>query len=284
MMHFSIFYSVFGLLINTIIIPFDRGANIPGSSRAPQVINKNLNFNNIVNNYTVDCDNKNIRSIFEEGYFRTWKTLNNNIFPLVIGGDHTISVASISAVNDYCVSQKCSLGVLWIDAHADINTYDKSKSKNYHGMPLAFLTGLEDTKINTFNINLPFKDILYIGIRDLDNYEKEIIDKYNIKYITCDSNFNTIKDTILDFVKDSKVHISFDIDSLDKKYFKSCNTLVDNGLDIFKTRYIFDVLKKYCKINSMDITEINFMKCSPKEIYKDYEILKYITNELNLFK
>lgn len=237
----------------------------------PNILSPYINSNNIIK---VPEKETLYSSLYEINYLAK-KYPKNTLF---IGGDHSISIATINAV------YKPNMKIIWIDAHADINTYDKSKSKNYHGMPLAFLTGLEDTKINTFNINLPFKDILYIGIRDLDNYEKEIIDKYNIKYITCDSNFNTIKDTILDFVKDSKVHISFDIDSLDKKYFKSCNTLVDNGLDIFKTRYIFDVLKKNCKINSMDITEINFMKCSPKEIYKDYEILKYITNELNLFK
>ena len=142
-------------------IPFDRGANIPGSSRAPEVINKNLNFNNIVNNYTVDCDSKNIRSIFEEGYFRTWKTLNNNIFPLVIGGDHTISVASISAVNDYCVSQKCSLGVLWIDAHADFNTIETSPSGNLHGLPVSILCG-HTLPILSFGYNMECLSLIHI--------------------------------------------------------------------------------------------------------------------------
>ena len=112
-MHVPIFLSAFGLLINTINIPFDRGANDVGSSRAPKTIGKDLDFLNIVYNYTVDTEQAHVSNILGDGYIYVWNTLNRDILPLVIGGDHTVAVSSISASNDYCSMNKQNMGVLW---------------------------------------------------------------------------------------------------------------------------------------------------------------------------
>lgn len=193
---------------------------------------------------------------------------------LFIGGDHSISIATINAV------YKPKMKIIWIDAHPDINDEKHSSTKNYHGMPLAFLTGLEKSK---YNIDLPFDDILYIGIRDIDPFEKQIIDKYNIKYISSKEMPENIEKLLDEFIGDNKIHISFDVDSLDYHSFNSCNTPVHNGLNILKAKFIFDKLLKY-DINSMDIVEINFMKSLTSDIFRDFDTLKFITNNYHIFR
>ena len=83
-MHLPIFLSAFGLLINTINIPFDRGANAIGSNRAPKIIGDDLDFLNIVYNYTVDTDQSHVSNILGDGYIYVWNTLNRDILPLVL--------------------------------------------------------------------------------------------------------------------------------------------------------------------------------------------------------
>ena len=193
---------------------------------------------------------------------------------LFIGGDHSLSIATINAV------YKPKMKIVWIDAHPDINTEKSSMSSNYHGMPLAFLTGLEKSK---YNIDLPFEDILYIGIRDIDPYEKHIIEKNNIKYIDSKATPELIEKTLDEFIGANKVHISFDVDALDYHSFFSCNTRVHGGLTILKAKYIFDKLSKY-DINSMDLVEINFMESLTSNIFQDFETLKFITNKYHIFR
>ena len=98
-----------------------------------------------------------------------------------IGGDHSISIATVAhTFNNFPKSK-----VIWVDAHADINTYHSSISKNYHGMPLSFLTGLCKSENFDFIKNyVPFENILYFGVRDLDSFEKFIIRERNIDLIT----------------------------------------------------------------------------------------------------
>lgn len=193
---------------------------------------------------------------------------------LFIGGDHSISISTINAV------YKPHMKVIWIDAHPDINTEKSSFTNNYHGMPLAFLTGLEKSK---YNINLPFEDILYIGIRDIDPYEKQIIDIKNIKYLSANSSPEMIEKTLKEFIGNNKIHISFDVDALDYYSFNSCNTRVENGLNILKTQFILNTLLNY-NVNSMDIVEINFMESQTTSIFQDFDTLKFITKKYNIFR
>jgi len=197
---------------------------------------------------------------------------------LNIGGDHSMAIGSVAAsLNKYK-----NLKVLWFDAHPDINTFDKSMSKNYHGMPLAFLTKLDKNDNFKFIKNyLDFKNLLYIGIRDIDSFEAEVIKKYNINYIKCrDLNLepkNTLE-RINKFIKNDPFHISFDVDCMDPSLIPCTGTPVKNGLRLRNTKYILDNLINKNIVN-MDITELNLELGNQKEKEKSIKNTLYLFNK-----
>lgn len=170
-----------------------------------------------------------------------------------LGGDHSMSIATVA----HSLNNHSNLKVLWIDAHADINTPEKSKSGNYHGMPLSFLTGL--VKKHSFNFignTLPFRNLMYIGIRDLDDFEKYILDKYMIKYITTEEFEKNDFYKILEFIGNSPVHISFDVDSIDPSEISCTGTPVLDGLSSKSVYNLFTILRNKNIVN-LDVTEFN---------------------------
>lgn len=183
------------------------------------------------------------------GYQRLYDKLNENLnkFRLTIGGDHSIGVSTIQPVLEYCNDE---LLVVWIDAHADINTYKTSLTKNTHGMPLSALTGLMEHwyKPKT-NKKLQFNQIVYVGIRDIDEAEKMIINENNIMICNDISKLSEL-------FKNKKIHISLDIDGIDPLYMPSTGTKSDNGLNM---KFVIDILKEANKNDfvSCDLVEYN---------------------------
>ena len=114
--------------------------------------------------------------------------------------------------------------VIWVDAHADINTFEASTTKNIHGMPLAYLTALSHNPRYSFIHNtLRFDRLLYVGLRSIDAFEQNILDKHRIPYFTSDDINNHKADCLsaIDvFLKDSPFHLSFDVDGLDPEVIK----------------------------------------------------------------
>ena len=163
--------------------------------------------------------------------------------------------------------------VLWFDAHPDINSYEKSETKNIHGMVLNYITQIGNNNEYKFDFipktPLHPSNILYICIRDIDNYEKEIIQKYNIQQITCDDvNDNpskTIK-IINQFIGNSKYHLSLDIDGLDPRHMPSTGTPVNYGMHLSQLLYILKNINHKNRINT-DIVELN--TCIGSEFEKE---------------
>ena len=172
------------------------------------------------------------------------------------------------------------LKVLWFDAHPDINTYESSESKNFHGMPLSYLTGLcQNPDFSFINNKLNFDNLMYVGIRDIDDYERKVIDEHNIKYISCDEINNNVDqslDTILNFIDNNPIHLSFDVDSMDPSIIPCTGTRYGNGLNLINTKKILDKLVDTNIVN-IDITEINL------ELGNKEEREKTISNTLLLF-
>lgn len=227
-------------------------------------------------------DNKNIQKVpISNDLYQnldnlyTMNSITKN--PIInIGGDHSMAIATVAdSLNKFE-----NLKVVWIDAHPDINTMDSSISKNMHGMPLSFLTGLDTSTHFSFIKNtLSFDNLLYIGIRDIDDFEKNIIDKYDIKYLTVDDIKNKPIDsleTINTFIKECPIHLSFDVDSIDPGYIPCTGTTVTNGLDILSTKKVIDTILQ--NIVSVDITELNL------EIGTNNDKFKSLSYILFLFK
>jgi ornithine decarboxylase len=179
--------------------------------------------------------------------------------PIVIGGDHSISLGSIAGV-----ALEKEIGVIWIDAHGDMNTDEITMSGNIHGMPLALLQGYGDRDlVNCFyeGAKIESKNVVVLGARDLDHKEREFMDELGVKTITYDEVIHKGLDKVLEEIKEylnvEEVHISFDVDSVDPEYAPGVSTPVRNGFstdEIFQTfKYIF---KEYF-VTSVDIVEFN---------------------------
>jgi arginase len=236
---------------NIILFPHNLGQTKKGTENAPKILNKYINHkkHRVMVVKTTDNFFKNINNLYNKNKSTKGKIIN-------IGGDHSMSIATIAdTLNKYPNAK-----VIYFDAHADINTYKSSKSKHYHGMPLSFVTGIDQDKKFPFIKNkLPFENLLYIGSRCWDIFEVNEVYKKNIKFLTPDdinNNFEESLNKIMNFVGNSPVHVSFDVDSIDPKYIPSTGTPVKNGIELDNAIKILDNLNN-TKIVNMDITELN---------------------------
>ena len=202
--------------------------------------------------YNVSCQ----KNIFKN--LSTLHDVNTALYGnlINIGGDHSMAIATVSST----LKKYNDAKVIWIDAHPDINTFESSETKNYHGMPLAYLTGLQsDKQCDYIKSKLKFKNILYIGIRDIDHFEKSIIQDKGINVITMDdiqSNMSDTLETIRNFIGKSPIHVSFDVDVLDPSIMPGTGTPVKNGIKLEEAKTILDELYDYRVVN-MDIAELN---------------------------
>jgi arginase len=173
---------------------------------------------------------------------------------LLIGGDHSLGISSV----DYFANRyKEKLRVLWIDAHADINDHITSLSGNIHGMPLGYhhISRTDKPCWRKSQYRLSSNQLYYFGIRDLDDSEKELIEKDNIPFsVNTKHNY----DKLLKFIDDSKyLLISFDVDSLDPELMSSTGTRSCCGLNC---KDVYDVIKYSIdkqKLIHLDIMEFN---------------------------
>ena len=191
------------------------------------------------------------------------QTISNNSFPLVIGGDHSIAVGSISGISKHY----SNLGVIWYDAHGDLNIPDESPSGNIHGMPLRILLGegpSELVNLNDFQPKLKPENVVLIGMRDLDKGERHYIKEQNIKtYTMADIDKLGIESVInesVQYLKDRNVdglHLSLDVDALDPTETPGTGTRVLGGLSYRENHFALELLHESKMITSMDLVEVN---------------------------
>lgn len=237
------------LLIDIINIPYDNGANKIGSRYAYNNLKNDLKFLPINNEYIINTNN-NLRTVFSDGFLEVSNSLNNNYFPLCIGGDHTIAISSIFASNEYCLYNNYNLGVLWFDAHADFNTMTTSFSYNLHGMPVSILCG-HDLYSLSYGSFLEPSQFAYYGLRDIDSFEFIRFQQYNMLSL---DNEEQLDEWIKKY---DYLHLSFDMDCLDPNDFGGVNTKVKNGPSIENINKMLDKIKMSNKLISMDIVEYN---------------------------
>lgn len=273
-----------------ITIESDIGGNIKGTKLFPRIIEKYIKDFKISYKFIPNEKETKINfpangiDIFYEFVYTNINKLSKiikteNKIPIFLNGDHSCSVLSILSIQGALKDTQNKIGIIWIDAHADIHSPYTTPSGNLHGMPLAIICKEDNlqNKKNEISKNIQiywenfkklsknkidFKNIIYIGIRDFEEEEKIIIKKNKIKCVEPKifNNFNTkfIKKEIIEYLKDCRyIHISFDIDSLDPKYIKSVGTPVKNGIKIKKIIELIKNLKKTQKRLSIEICEFN---------------------------
>ncbi|HFG0496428.1 TPA: arginase [Staphylococcus aureus] len=188
-------------------------------------------------------------------------SIENNRFPLVLGGDHSIAVVSVSAISKHYNN----LGVIWYDAHGDLNIPEESPSGNIHGMPLRILTGEGPKELLELNSNvIKPENIVLIGMRDLDKGERQFIKDHNIKTFTMsDIDKLGIKEVIentIEYLKSRNVdgvHLSLDVDALDPLETPGTGTRVLGGLSYRESHFALELLHQSHLISSMDLVEVN---------------------------
>ena len=254
------FYYVlcYSMLINVVNMPFDKGANKIGSSKAYDELKDDLNNFKISKTYNIkNCVNNHYRNILGDGFLKCWNILNSNNFPLLIGGDHSCAISSIFASNEFCIMNKERLGVLWFSAHTDFNTIQTSPSGNIHGVPVSILCG-HTLPLLSFGQYLDPSQFLYYGIRDIDSLEFLRFQEYNMNSI----DYNSLIDFQLYELKNwmlkyDKIHLSFDMDCFDSKDFVYVNTPVSNGPTKKNIMTLINYIKESNKLISMDLLEYN---------------------------
>lgn len=187
----------------------------------------------------------------------------NDHFSLILGGDHCIPIGTIPAL----MATRPNTGIVWVDAHADINTPQSSASGNIHGMPVAFLLGLvervkELPAFEWFEPCLQPKDIVYIGLRDLDLPEKNMVRKLGIKAFTMHDvdkyGIGGVMERTNDYLKDrDHIHLSYDIDALDPFFAPHTGTAVRGGLTFREGNFLCESLYETGRLSSMELVEVN---------------------------
>ncbi len=190
---------------------------------------------------------------------------------LTLGGDHSIAIGTIAgtakAIRERYNGRK-EIAVIWVDAHADINTPEISDSGNIHGMPVAFATGLaKSDKRDMFgwigdDQLLSTTKLVYIGLRDVDRGEKKILRDHGIKAFSMHDidrhGIGRIMEMALAHVgTDTPIHLSFDVDALDPMWAPSTGTPVRGGLTLREGDYIAECVHESGQLVAMDLVEVN---------------------------
>jgi arginase len=222
---------------------------------------------------------KGICSMYEKVSKAVEETLKSNFFPLILSGDHSTSGATIAGIKMAKPASK--LGVIWIDAHADLHTPYTTPSGNMHGMPLATALAEDNIQNDVHHLDketekywrqlkniggicpkISGEDIVLISLRDYEREEKAIIEKRGIKVITTNEvrrkGSENIVRAVIRYLSDcTDIYVSFDVDCLDSSISKGTGTPVSNGL---REREAEDLVSKFMqnrKICCFEITEVN---------------------------
>lgn len=184
--------------------------------------------------------------------------------PITIGGDHSIGAATLSGM----LAHDLETCILWIDAHADINTPKTTESGNLHGCPVSFVMGLDKESfpepLQWIPHNLKANKIAYIGLRDVDAGEKKILRDNKIKAFSMHHidkyGIGKVVEMAIDAINPSRtapIHLSYDVDAIDPFYVPATGTRVEGGLTLREGLYIAEAVAETGLLSSLDIVETN---------------------------
>jgi arginase len=194
------------------------------------------------------------------------RVLDKGDFPICLGGDHSMALGTISGIASFCKKRKLRLGVIWIDAHSDMNTDETSPTGNIHGMPLSALMGLGcDELVNLlgFSPKLYPENCVLIGIRSIDEAEKVNIKKLKVPIYTMnDIDKLGIHRIIAKVLKQFRekvdhIHISFDVDSVDPSVAPGVGTPIPGGLSYREAHLLMETIAECGCMSSFEIAEVN---------------------------
>lgn len=193
------------------------------------------------------------------------KELEGGRMPVLLGGDHCLAIGSITAVANHCRATGRTLRIIWLDAHADFNTFEVTPSGNIHGMPVTCLCGVGPEPLTTLGGSSPAirPDVVrQIGIRSVDQGEKQLVkefglDVYDMRYIDEVGMKRTMEAALAGMDDDTHLHVSFDIDFLDPGIAPGTGTRVPGGPNYREAQLVMEMIADTGRMASLDIVELN---------------------------
>jgi arginase len=194
------------------------------------------------------------------------KALESDHVPLVLGGDHSVAAGTVAGVAEFYRRKEQKIGLIWIDAHSDINTPDSSPSGNVHGMPLAAIMGLgpaELGNIYNFSPKVHPENCVLVGVRDIDAIEKENIRKAGIEVFTMrdidERGMRVVIEEALRIAGRDTVgyHVSLDMDWIDPEDAPGVGTPVRGGATYREAHLAMEIIADHGRMLSFEIVEVN---------------------------
>lgn len=269
--------------ISLIGVPLDMGASLRGCRLGPEAVRlagivkrlENIGYEvkdcgdiaikNHLGNERAENNLNNLDIVKEANqalYSKIKEEMGQGNFPLVIGGDHSLAIGTIKA----SLEKHPNLGIIWFDAHGDINTDQTSPTGNIHGMPVATLMGLgaeELLEIGDRKVLLDSKNIVYIGSRDLDFGERDMLKEHGIKVYTMHEvdyyGVPKVMEEALSYLGErcQEIHVSFDMDVLDPEVAPGTGTKVPGGMAYREAHLCLELLARTEKLVSVEFVEVN---------------------------
>jgi arginase len=194
------------------------------------------------------------------------KVLEDGELPVILGGDHSIAIGSVAGVASFYHARGESVGLIWFDAHADMNTPETTPSGNIHGMPLAVLLGhgsKELTDIEGFSPKIDTRFCAHVGARDVDAGERELIKKLGMRFFTMreidERGMSACMDEAVAIASkaDAGYHVTLDVDALDPSDAPGSGTVVRGGLTYREAHLAMEKIAEAGGALSLEVVEIN---------------------------
>lgn len=255
----------------------DLGVMVDGSNLGPEIISNHFKEDKHINKIiTIEKQNivkskdkldleKNLDGVNEFNkrlYNAVLKEKEDNSFPIILGGDHSLAIATALA----SIKNEQNLGIIWIDSHGDYNTFETTRTGNLHGLPLAATNNQTGNKLTSYHNGNYYnpKNTVIVGARDIDDWEMPNIEKNNVTIFTTqdikDQGIKSIIKKAMDIALDGTngVHISYDLDVIDPKIAPGVSVPAINGINEAEANLILDEVLKYKNdIKSFDLVELN---------------------------
>jgi arginase len=207
-----------------------------------------------------------IARVCQKLYQQVYQAHEDGALPVVLGGDHSLAAGSVGASADFAAARGSEIGLLWVDAHGDMNTPASTTTGNVHGMPLAALIGPEPAELSRIGARTPkvrAEKTVLIGVRNLDPAERDRIrdagiQVFTMKDIDRDGIARIMEQALAIAGRDTHgVHVSFDLDVCDPSIAPGVGTPVKGGLDYREAHMVMEMIADSQRLLALDLVEIN---------------------------
>ena len=207
-----------------------------------------------------------ILSVCEQLAAHTVDALEAGEWPLVIGGDHSIAMGTVSGLSSHLKKSNEKLGLIWFDAHGDMNLPESTPSGNIHGMPLAHLLGYGDPDLSSIldaNPAVSPENVVLIGIRDIDQIERDFVNSSGVTAFTMRDidqlGMAKVASKALEIVNDGTAgfHVSFDLDGCDPEFIPGTGTIVPGGVSFREAHLLLEECAADGRMISLEVVELN---------------------------